>query len=96
MKAIKTDIPGVVIIEPDVFGDHRGWFMETWSKKKLEELGIDVDFVQDNQSFTAKKGTLRGLHFQMNPMAQAKLVRVVAGAVLDVAVDLRAGSPTSG
>ncbi len=94
MKAIKTDIPGVVIIEPDVFGDHRGWFAETWSKKKLEELGIDVDFVQDNQSFTAKKGTLRGLHFQMDPMAQSKLVRVVSGAVMDVAVDLRKGSPT--
>lgn len=94
MKAIKTDIPGVIIIEPDVFGDHRGWFAETWSKKKLEELGIDVDFVQDNQSFTAKKGTLRGLHFQMDPMAQSKLVRVVSGAVLDVAVDLRKGSPT--
>lgn len=94
MKAIKTDIPGVLIIEPDVFGDHRGWFAETWSKKKLEELGIDADFVQDNQSFTAKKGTLRGLHFQMDPMAQSKLVRVVSGAVMDVAVDLRKGSPT--
>ncbi len=94
MKAIQTELPGVVIIEPDVFGDHRGWFMETWSKKKLEELGINVDFVQDNQSFTAKKGTLRGLHFQMDPMAQAKLVRVVAGAVMDVAVDIRKGSPT--
>ncbi len=94
MKAIQTEIPGVVIIEPDVFGDHRGWFMESWSKKKLAELGIDVDFVQDNQSFTAKKGTLRGLHFQMNPMAQSKLVRVVSGAVLDVAVDIRKNSPT--
>jgi len=94
MKAIQTEIPGVVIIEPDVFGDHRGWFMETWSEKKLEELGIKVNFVQDNQSFTAKKGTLRGLHFQMDPMAQAKLVRVVAGAVMDVAVDIRKGSPT--
>ena len=94
MKAIQTSLPGVVILEPDVFGDHRGWFMETWSKKKLEEAGIFADFVQDNQSFTAKKGTLRGLHFQMNPMAQAKLVRVVAGAVLDVAVDIRKNSPT--
>ena len=94
MKAIQTSLPGVVILEPDVFGDHRGWFMETWSKKKLEEAGIFADFVQDNQSFTAKKGTLRGLHFQMNPMAQAKLVLVVAGAVLDVAVDIRKNSPT--
>ena len=94
MKAIQTKIPGVVIIEPDVFGDQRGWFMETWSKKKLEDLGIYADFVQDNQSYTAKKGTLRGLHFQKNPMAQAKLVRVTAGAVMDVAVDLRKNSPT--
>ncbi len=94
MKAIKTELEGVIIIEPDVFGDHRGWFMESWSKKKYEEIGINVEFVQDNQSFTAKKGTLRGLHFQMAPMAQSKLVRVVSGAVLDVAVDLRKGSPT--
>ncbi|MBR6765823.1 MAG: dTDP-4-dehydrorhamnose 3,5-epimerase [Clostridia bacterium] len=94
MKAIKTELEGVIIIEPDVFGDHRGWFMESWSKKKYEELGITVDFVQDNQSFTAKKGTLRGLHFQMDPMAQSKLVRVVKGAVLDVAVDIRKNSPT--
>ena len=94
MKAIPTKIPGVVIIEPDVFGDKRGWFMETWSRKKLEDLGINVDFVQDNQSYTAHKGTLRGLHFQKNPMAQAKLVRVTAGAVMDVAVDLRKDSPT--
>lgn len=94
MKAIKTEIEGVIIIEPDVFGDHRGWFMESWSKKKYEELGINVEFVQDNESFTAKKGTLRGLHFQMDPMAQSKLVRVVKGTVLDVAVDIRKNSPT--
>lgn len=94
MKAIKTDLPGVIIIEPDVFGDARGWFMETWTKQKLADLGIDVDFVQDNQSYTANKGTLRGLHFQMDPMAQAKLVRVVRGTVMDVAVDIRKGSPT--
>lgn len=94
MKKIETALPGVYIIEPQVFGDHRGWFMETWSVKNLKELGIDVDFVQDNQSFTAAKGTLRGIHYQQDPMAQAKLVRVVRGAVLDVAVDLRKGSPT--
>lgn len=94
MKAIKTELEGVLIIEPDVFGDHRGWFMESWSKKKYEDLGINVEFVQDNESFTAKKGTLRGLHFQMDPMAQSKLVRVVKGAVLDVAVDIRKNSPT--
>ena len=94
MRKIETSIPGVVIIEPQVFGDHRGWFMETWSAAKFAELDLRCDFVQDNQSFTARKGTLRGIHFQNAPMAQAKLVRVNKGAVLDVAVDLRKGSPT--
>ena len=94
MKMVDTKLPDVKILEPDVFGDHRGWFMETWSQKKLAELGINLTFVQDNQSFTAKKGTLRGIHFQTGEWAQAKLVRVVAGAVIDVAVDLRKGSPT--
>lgn len=94
MKVIETEIPGVLIVEPDVFGDHRGWFCETWNRQKLHDAGIDADFVQDNQSYTKAKGTLRGLHFQQNPMSQAKLVRVVRGAVLDVAVDLRKGSPT--
>lgn len=95
-KKIETALPGVVILEPQVFGDHRGWFMESWSDKNMEDVGIQVRFVQDNQSFTAKKGTLRGIHFQQNPMAQAKLVRVVRGAVMDVAVDIRKGSPTYG
>ncbi|MBE6764309.1 MAG: dTDP-4-dehydrorhamnose 3,5-epimerase [Clostridia bacterium] len=94
MKKIETEIPGVFIIEPDVFGDHRGWFMETWSREKYANIGIDNDFVQDNKSFTAKKGTLRGIHFQNAPMAQAKLVSVSAGTVIDTAVDLRRGSPT--
>ena len=94
MKVIETEIPGVLVIEPDVFGDHRGWFCETWNRQKLHDAGIDADFVQDNQSYTKAGGTLRGLHFQQNPMSQAKLVRVVRGAVLDVAVDLRKGSPT--
>lgn len=94
MNVIETKLPGVCIIEPQVFGDHRGWFMESWSQKKMADKGLDVDFVQDNQSFTAKKGTLRGIHFQQYPMAQAKLVRVVRGAVMDVAVDLRKDSPT--
>lgn len=94
MKKLETVLPGVYIIEPDVFGDNRGWFMETWSEKKLSQLGIDVNFVQDNQSYTEKKGTIRGIHYQQNPMAQAKLVRVVRGSVLDIAVDLRKGSPT--
>lgn len=94
MKILDTKLPDVKILEPDVFGDHRGWFMETWSQKKLAELGVNLTFVQDNQSFTAKKGTLRGIHFQNGEWSQAKLVRVVAGAVIDVAVDLRKGSPT--
>ena len=92
MKIIPTKIPDVKIIEPDVFGDHRGYFFETWSEPKYAELNFVP--VQDNESFTAKKGTLRGLHFQQDPMAQSKIVRVVRGAVMDVAVDIRKGSPT--
>ena len=95
-KKIETKLPGVVILEPQVFGDHRGWFMESWSEKNMQDIGLDVHFVQDNQSFTAKKGTIRGIHYQQNPMAQAKLVRVVRGAVVDIAVDIRKGSPTYG
>ena len=94
MKRIDTKLPGVCIVEPDVHGDHRGYFMETYNQKAFEDIGITAVFVQDNQSFTAQKGTLRGIHFQNAPMAQAKLVRVTRGAVLDVAVDLRRGSPT--
>ena len=94
MKRIDTKLPGVCIVEPHVFGDHRGYFMETYSTKTFANIGITNEFVQDNQSFTAQKGTLRGIHFQNAPMAQAKLVRVTKGAVLDVAVDLRKGSPT--
>lgn len=93
MLRIDTGIPSVWIIEPQVFGDHRGWFMETYSKEALERLGIHTEFVQDNHSYTQKKHTLRGIHFQNQPKAQAKLVRVTRGAVLDVAVDLRKGSP---
>ncbi len=93
MKKVETSLPGVFIIEPEIHGDRRGWFMETYSKRAFTELGIEAVFVQDNESFTAQKGTLRGLHFQKDPMAQAKLVRVLQGAVLDVAVDLRRGSP---
>ena len=94
MNKIATKLEGVYIIEPQVFGDARGYFMETWSTRNFEELGLDYDFVQDNQSYSAQKGTLRGIHFQNNPMSQAKLVRVNRGAVMDVAVDLRKGSPT--
>lgn len=93
MKFIETALPGVYIIEPQVFGDSRGWFMETWSEKKFFDLGIDTNFVQDNHSFTVNKGTLRGLHFQNYPMAKCKIVRCTAGLVLDVAVDIRKGSP---
>ena len=94
MKKIETKLDGVYVIEPRVFGDPRGYFMETWSTRDFEELGLQYDFVQDNQSFSSQKGILRGIHFQNNPMAQAKLVRVTKGAVLDVTVDLRKGSPT--
>lgn len=94
MKVIKTNVLDVYILEPQVFGDNRGWFMETWSTRKMEEAGFYYDFVQDNQSYSAQKGTLRGLHFQKGTVAQAKLVRCGRGSVLDVAVDLRKGSPT--
>ncbi len=94
MKIIKTELEGVLIVEPNVFGDERGWFMESYSKQKFEKLGIDFDFIQDNHSFSTKKGTLRGLHFQKNPKAQTKLIRCTSGSILDVAVDIRKESPT--
>ncbi|WP_182199794.1 dTDP-4-dehydrorhamnose 3,5-epimerase [Paraliobacillus salinarum] len=94
MNILKTNIEDVIIIEPKVFGDYRGWFTETYSKEKFRELGLDILFIQDNHSFSAKKGTLRGLHFQLNPKAQTKLVRCTKGKILDVAVDIREGSPT--
>ncbi len=93
-KKIATSIEGVYIIEPVVFGDNRGYFMETYSKNEFSELGLDYDFVQDNQS-KSKKGVLRGLHFQKEN-TQAKLVRVIKGEVFDVAVDLRPNSKTYG
>ena len=96
MKAIETKIHGVLIIETDVFGDHRGYFTETYNKPKYEALGITTEFVQDNMSFSAQKGTLRGLHWQNPPCAQAKLVSCTKGTVIDVAVDIRKGSPTYG
>lgn len=94
MTINKTNIEGVFEIEPKVFGDSRGWFCETYSKKFFEENGINADFVQDNRSFSAKKGTLRGLHCQTDPKSQAKLVSCIKGEILDVAVDIRKGSPT--
>lgn len=93
-KAIKSSIDGVLIIEPTVFGDARGFFMETYSRRDFLELGIDAEFVQDNHSRSAK-GVLRGMHFQREH-TQGKLVRVIAGAVLDVVVDMRPESPTYG
>ena len=92
MKITETKLPGVLIIEPQVFGDSRGWFMETYSKKKTPQ--IDCDFVQDNHSYSAIKGTLRGIHFQKPPMAQAKLLRCARGALMDFAVDIRPDSIT--
>lgn len=94
MKLTKTNIADLYVIEPQVFGDSRGWFSETYSKIKLSELGIDLDFVQDNQSYSSQKGILRGIHFQNAPKAQTKLVRCTRGKILDVAVDLRKDSPT--
>ena len=96
MNFCRTDIDDVILIEPTVFGDDRGYFVETFRKDKFEEfLGYSVDFCQDNES-KSKKGVLRGLHYQLPPFAQSKLVRVVSGSILDIAVDIRVGSPTFG
>jgi dTDP-4-dehydrorhamnose 3,5-epimerase len=95
MEFQRDSIDGLVIIKPSVFGDDRGFFMESYNEKAFKENGIDANFVQDNHSKSAK-GILRGMHFQAPPFAQGKLVRVVRGAVLDVAVDLRVGSPSYG
>ena len=92
MTVTETKLPGVYIVQPQVFGDARGWFMETYSKKKTPQ--ITCDFIQDNQSYSAHKGTLRGIHFQRPPMAQAKLVRCIRGALMDFVVDLRPDSVT--
>ena len=94
MRVTPTEIPDVLIVEPRVFGDARGFFLESWNRRTLAGLGLDVDFVQDNHSRSAR-GVLRGLHYQVQH-AQGKLVRVVAGEVFDVAVDLRRSSPTFG
>ncbi len=90
---LKTEIPGVIIVKPKVFGDERGFFMETYKRSDFEKAGIDTDFVQDNHS-KSRKGVLRGLHFQCEPRAQGKLVRCIRGRVFDVAVDIRPESPT--
>lgn len=96
MEMIPTDIPDVKLFAPRKFGDHRGFFSETYNRKLLADHGIDLEFVQDNQSLSAEKGVLRGLHYQIPPFAQDKLVRVLHGAILDVAIDIRRGSPTFG
>jgi len=94
MRVTKTRFKGLLIIETDVHGDNRGWFTETYTKNKFVDIGVDADFIQDNQSYSAKKGTLRGIHFQINPKAQAKLIRCTRGAIIDTVVDLRKGSDT--
>lgn len=96
MEVIKTDIDGILIIEPHVFGDSRGYFFESFNAKEFKEkTGLDINFVQDNESMSTY-GVMRGLHFQRPPFTQSKLVRCVSGSVLDVAVDIRKGSPTYG
>ena len=94
MKVTTCDLQGLLIIEPDVFGDNRGYFMESWNRQRYRDAGVDFDFVQDNFSLS-RRGTLRGLHFQ-NPLAQGKLVSVLQGEVFDVGVDIRRASPTFG
>ncbi|MDR3013573.1 MAG: dTDP-4-dehydrorhamnose 3,5-epimerase [Chitinispirillales bacterium] len=96
MKFINTGIGGLILIEPRVHNDHRGFFLESYSAKTFAEAGIDCVFVQDNHSKSTAKGVIRGLHFQTAPYEQSKLVRVIRGAIFDVAVDLRPESPTYG
>ncbi|MEO1237869.1 MAG: dTDP-4-dehydrorhamnose 3,5-epimerase [Planctomycetota bacterium] len=96
MQITPLSIPDVLLLEPKRFGDRRGYFAEVYSAAKLADHGIDLDFVQDNESLSAEPGTVRGLHFQTPPHAQDKLVRCAQGALLDVAVDIRRGSPTYG
>ena len=95
MKITETHLPGLILIEPRVFEDSRGYFFESFHRERYAEQGINVPFIQDNES-KSERGVVRGLHYQLNPYAQAKLVRVVEGSVYDVAVDLRKGSPTFG
>lgn len=96
MQIEETALPGVLVLTPRRFGDARGFFAETWNRRRMEEAGIEADFVQDNHSLSAMAGTVRGLHFQAPPHAQGKLVRCGRGRLLDVAVDIRRGSPTYG
>ncbi|QJC51132.1 dTDP-4-dehydrorhamnose 3,5-epimerase [Paenibacillus albicereus] len=96
MRLIETKLPGVLMVETDVFGDHRGFFTESYNEQKFREAGIVHAFIQDNHSLSQEAGTLRGLHYQLAPKAQTKLVRCVSGAIYDVVVDLRRQSPTFG
>ena len=96
MEFEETALPGVILLTPRRFGDDRGWFCETWNRRTAQSGGINVDFVQDNHSMSADVGTLRGLHYQAPPHAQDKLVRCTRGAIFDVAVDIRVGSPHYG
>lgn len=96
LKGTKTKLTDVLIVEPAVFGDHRGFFTESYAQADFKAAGIDHDFIQDNHSLSAEAGVLRGLHFQKGDAAQTKLIRVVSGAVLDVIVDIREGSPSYG
>lgn len=96
IKIETTSLDGVLIITPDRFGDHRGFFSESYSRRQMKDAGIDIEFVQDNHSVSQNAGTVRGLHFQAPPRAQDKLVRCGKGALFDVAVDIRKGSPTYG
>ena len=96
MRVRETELPGVLLLETRRFADERGWFSETWNSRVFREAGLHLDFVQDNHSYSKKKGTLRGLHYQAPPHAQDKLIRCTSGAILDVAVDARRGSPFYG
>jgi dTDP-4-dehydrorhamnose 3,5-epimerase len=95
MPFIKTDIPGLLVFQPKIFEDSRGYFFESYNEKIFQQEGVNIQFIQDNQS-SSSYGVIRGLHYQLNPHAQSKLIRVLQGRILDVAVDIRKGSPTYG
>src|SRR5665647_747038 len=94
MKVTKTQFNGLLIVETDVYGDNRGWFTETFTKNKFLDKGINVEFIQDNQSYSAQKGTIRGIHFQSYPKTQTKMIRCTRGIIIDTVVDFRKGSDT--
>ena len=96
MKRMETIFTDAYILEPSVFGDNRGFFMESYNQEKFNQLGLNYEFIQDNHSLSVEPGVLRGLHYQLNPRAQTKLVRVISGAIYDVIVDIRRNSPTFG